>query len=326
LWLQVTSKDTVLFTAEAYLSHKCSQSSSTSKRDEVRAQLARLIRCPHLSRFWLTATVASKGPGSQHFLGDLHPHLVELASLQLAGPLHCAAAAVAAIAASMPNGSNGGSNALLPYGGSNGGSSSGSNGGSDGSFVSRDSGSTVAALLQASEVQQLLQGCPPSWLRGPRVIRALAGGVTVQWKVQMESLVRFCQEGFSKASAGQKLDSMLSERSSAPIGGMAWRPRFELLNDSEGGVLLGLFAGPVDAPANMFYQFSYQLNCQGFARNGTSGFTKDSRSCGWADFFELGPMTAGWDEVAWAAKGQQGRFWWSLLCAVSAMRRANTDT
>jgi hypothetical protein len=119
----------------------------------------------------------------------------------------------------------------------------------------------------------------------------------------MEDLVRFCREGVIKASAGQVINSMLSENSSAPIGGMAWRPRFELLNDLEGGVLLGLFAGPVDVPANMFYKFSYNLTCQGVARNGTSGFTKDSRSCGWANFFDLGPMAGGWDEAAWAAKG-----------------------
>jgi hypothetical protein len=167
-------------------------------------------------------------------------------------------------------------------------------------------------VLQGLQVQQLLHDCPPSWHKGPRLTKPLPSSVKAAWRLPIADLAKYCSDGFAKTSAGkpQDITPLVSPGRSPPLGGLAWQPRFELLPDSEGGLLLGLHAGPVNPPANMFYSFSYQLSCravsavgtvqelEGCQREGRSGYTRDSRGCGWADFFELGPMVGMWDEVA----------------------------
>lgn len=78
----------MLYTAQAYLdadSQHCmySQQSFLSRKQ----QLSVLIRCPHLSWFWLTAAaLASDADRSKMLLGDLQPTLKQLMLAQQVAP------------------------------------------------------------------------------------------------------------------------------------------------------------------------------------------------------------------------------------------------
>jgi hypothetical protein len=66
----------VLFTAEHYISH-IRNSCDRSQWDFAKHQLARLTRCPHLSRYWLSASIAAE-QAYMRLLADLRPQLRRL--------------------------------------------------------------------------------------------------------------------------------------------------------------------------------------------------------------------------------------------------------
>lgn len=72
--VQVATEDTVLFTAQAYADQP--RRLDAPHRQAVAQQLAQLIRCPHLSPFWLTA--AARPTGQQLLLAALKEQLLEL--------------------------------------------------------------------------------------------------------------------------------------------------------------------------------------------------------------------------------------------------------
>jgi hypothetical protein len=60
LLMQVATEDTVLFTAEAYLNNMPTDTDEECTTQEAaKGKLAPLIRCPHLSQFWVAAAVLS---------------------------------------------------------------------------------------------------------------------------------------------------------------------------------------------------------------------------------------------------------------------------
>jgi hypothetical protein len=57
----VASEDTVLFTAEAYVNNMPTETDEEcTAKEAAKAKLAPLIRCPHLSQFWVAAAVLSE--------------------------------------------------------------------------------------------------------------------------------------------------------------------------------------------------------------------------------------------------------------------------
>lgn len=77
--LQVASEDTVLYTAQQYINQLAEQ-----QQAHARQRLAPLIRCPHLSRYWLAASVTSAA--DTMLLAELRPHLRHLLILGEAKP------------------------------------------------------------------------------------------------------------------------------------------------------------------------------------------------------------------------------------------------
>jgi hypothetical protein len=73
---QVASEDTVLYTARQYISNL-----EDEQYDQAQQQLARVIRCPHLSRFWLSGSVNSADAGDM-LLAELQPQLRQLLLLR----------------------------------------------------------------------------------------------------------------------------------------------------------------------------------------------------------------------------------------------------
>lgn len=97
--LQVASEDTVLFTAQRYVMR-----SKGAQRDHARRLLAPLVRCPYLSRFWLTAS-ANSVEAETILLAELRPHLRRLLMLAEAQPNYVVSAAdlqVGALLAGVP--------------------------------------------------------------------------------------------------------------------------------------------------------------------------------------------------------------------------------
>lgn len=81
LSLQVATEDTVLFTAEQY----CQQLKSGVEQQAAQQALAQLIRCPHLSLYWLSAPVLATDK-DKHTLHGLGPQLRTLLAMRIAGP------------------------------------------------------------------------------------------------------------------------------------------------------------------------------------------------------------------------------------------------
>lgn len=77
--MQVACEDTVLYTLQRYLS-TCSQ----EQQQHARQVLAPLVRCQHLSQFWVVDAVASTKP--THPLAELRPQLMKLLMLRNAQP------------------------------------------------------------------------------------------------------------------------------------------------------------------------------------------------------------------------------------------------
>jgi hypothetical protein len=78
--LQVASEDTVLYTAQQYVYQLGKEQQAHAKQ-----LLAPLIRCPHLSRYWVTASVNSAKADTM-LLAELRPHLRHLLMLTEAKP------------------------------------------------------------------------------------------------------------------------------------------------------------------------------------------------------------------------------------------------
>jgi hypothetical protein len=69
---QVSAEDTVLYTAQYFF-----QKQSYQNKQQTMNKLAPLVRCPHLSQFWLSASVLSSG-AHKLLLRDLQPQLKQL--------------------------------------------------------------------------------------------------------------------------------------------------------------------------------------------------------------------------------------------------------
>jgi hypothetical protein len=75
---QVASEDTILYTAQTY-SNKLS---SISRRLHAKDRLAPLVRCRHLSPFWVSASVLSDN-AQNLLLWELKPQIKQLLLLNL---------------------------------------------------------------------------------------------------------------------------------------------------------------------------------------------------------------------------------------------------
>lgn len=89
----MASEDTILYTAQQYTDHLGEgQQDFAGQQVFACQQLAPLIRCPHLSRYWLTASVNSAMADTM-LLAELRPHLRRLLMLAEAQPSYVVAAA-----------------------------------------------------------------------------------------------------------------------------------------------------------------------------------------------------------------------------------------
>jgi hypothetical protein len=141
-------------------------------------------------------------------------------------------------------------------------------------------------------------GAPGSWGLGARQIRPLSDGVQLMWWVTVEQLKQACMDSFA-----QKKAVAINSSSSPPMGGVGWRLRIEC-KQQDGGTVVGLYAGPFpdDLLAGSYFRAKFTIRWQGEQRTLTSACVACNHSWGYANYFNLQPMSGVvWDEAAWAA-------------------------
>jgi hypothetical protein len=249
LCLQVASEDTVLYTAQAYTEHlELSGSSSHPALNE----LARLVRCPHLSQYLLSASVLSID-ADKLVLRRLQPQLMQLLLLK---------------AACRPD-----------------------------------------ASLSADDLKGAVVNAPGSWLLPVRDIQPVSSA-SIQWELDAATIRQAAQ-----TSASQEKTTILKSPTSCLLGGISWGLELYCHHSKEGedGSLvcteIGLYARAKSLPSGSLCRCTYTVECVGVDEvmvcKGSNLFHSVGNESAWGrnDFFKLGPMAGGFDEVAWAAKG-----------------------
>lgn len=89
-----------------------------------------------------------------------------------------------------------------------------------------------------------------------------------------------------------------------PTNGCSILETISLLQASEEGALVDLYVGPSTRILGTFYKFRCSLALNGRPPQTWSSDVATGDECfGFIDYFGVGPMAAGWDEVAWASQG-----------------------
>uniref|UniRef100_A0A383VZ76 BACK domain-containing protein n=1 Tax=Tetradesmus obliquus TaxID=3088 RepID=A0A383VZ76_TETOB len=164
-------------------------------------------------------------------------------------------------------------------------------------LVSLQSLKRIAFTGELAAALEAMEGAPASWLLRPRQIKPLVDGVRLQWRLPVEQLQQACRDSFAQ----QQVVHIYSP-DSPPLGAVAWRMLVEC-EQQEGGTVVGLFVGPVEVPAGIYYKFETTLSWQD-SKHTFSSPCLNSDGHGYNDFFDMKPMAGdGWDAAAWAAAG-----------------------
>ena len=212
----------------------------------VAEALAPVIRCQHLSLYWLSACVLSKDEEMSGLLRPFKKQVQQLLLMRLA----------------------------------------------DNHYVPTQ-----------DELQQHLEGAPVAWLLGRRASKGV-GYLELVWPLRIDKLRRAAQQ----SAAEKDLVELECPLVSAPLGGMTWSMVVQANWDADKkATLVGLYCVPRNAPNNLFYRCLFNIDVEGAPE--LSGSIDCSRilpgrqGCGRPDMFELGHMSGGWDDAAWAATG-----------------------
>jgi hypothetical protein len=234
-------QDTALLFAQAY-----AQLGVTGSQQQAVDRLTPLVRCPHLSQHWLSASVLSDD-ADKLLLRGLQPQLKRLLLLKPA---------------------------------------------------------RITELgLSVADIVRGIPGVPASWLLPVRTITPLSN-VEVEWELDVAAI----RQAAKDSATGQGTTSLTSPTSSSPLGGVRWGMELQCSWDArKQGSKVGLFAKGASLPTGSFCRCTYSLNCAAVAFiNRPAGYTSylgNNWGMGFDDFFRLGAMLGGFDEVAWVAKG-----------------------
>ena len=157
-----------------------------------------------------------------------------------------------------------------------------------------------SAALGVDDIKRHVPQVPPSWLLPARDIKP-ARSRKVEWQLDVAAIKQAAQD-----SAKRQASSTLASPSIL-VGGVRWRMelacRWEASKQCS-RVDVDVMAAPPGIPPGAVCRCTYSVDCdvaKGFALD-TDCFTTTTR-WGRDDFFKVGPMPAGFDEAAWAAKG-----------------------
>jgi hypothetical protein len=153
--------------------------------------------------------------------------------------------------------------------------------------------------MGADVISNNVAGAPASWLLPVSDVQPLVGPTSsaeVEWQLDVADIRRAVQDSYS-----QQRRIELKAPSCCLLGGVAWEMYLPIRWDaSKAGSTVGLYVR-TKLPAGTFCLCMYSLVCVGVAAVERSHLFGPSN--GARDFFELGCMSGGFDEAAWAAKG-----------------------
>lgn len=155
--------------------------------------------------------------------------------------------------------------------------------------------------VQADDLQELLPGAPDSWVAAKRASTQVSS-VTLVWELDVGTLR---EEALRSVMQGTPT-ILSSPILSSPMGGIVWSMLLHCeYRADEGGSLITVFAEATNACVDTYLRFSFALSVEGssLSCSGASKTLTDRKGWGWPDFFEVGTMSGGWDDAAWAANG-----------------------
>jgi hypothetical protein len=126
----------------------------------------------------------------------------------------------------------------------------------------------------------------------------------MDWEVDVAAIRQAAQD-----SAGHKKEINVWSPTTGLMGGVMWGMVLQCDWDADDqGSTISVFATPENIPSGALYRCTYSLECVGVQveavelRDETDIFAH-AQYWGSVDLFMLGPMSGGFDEAAWAAKG-----------------------
>lgn len=138
---------------------------------------------------------------------------------------------------------------------------------------------------------------PESWKKGRRQ-SVLEQPAILVWELPVRQLAAAC-----KKAAEQRSTEWMHGPESPPFAGVSWKMHIKCKGEEE-VTTVGLFTGPCNTAPGLYVKFQFSISCNDRpARASTSDCIDSTRYWGWADFFEVGSMSGGWDAAAWAGKG-----------------------
>lgn len=232
---QVASEDTVLYTAQAYITAQ----QGTRQRSAALQHLSQLVRCPHLSHFWLTAAL---DPACGQFVLK---------------PLKQQVRALMAFLQVQPRG-----------------------------------------RYKIDRFKAAVPDAPASWALGACKLQHAPRSVSVSWQLPVRDLKEAC----IRAATEQIRVELVAPSVSAPLCGVAFTITAKCRGSSQ-GTHVGLFVKPQGVPAGIFCGYAKTLAAGGIQHSSQHTISEGGSERGWQNFFKLGYMAGGWDELAWASKG-----------------------
>ena len=157
--------------------------------------------------------------------------------------------------------------------------------------------------VDGADVQDggLLAGAPPSWALARRVSKPVSS-VQLVWQLDVSEL----RDAARRCAAQQSDDQALcAPESSPPLGGISFFMKF-YMKFEDGGVRVDFFGLPESLPHDMLYTCKFRVQVEAIAIDYSLPAMRKpigEITPGWSDFFQVGPMAGGWDEVAWAGHG-----------------------
>lgn len=217
----------------------CDQLDSADAQEAAEEVLAPLIRCQHLSLYWLSAPLlASEG---QQLLSRLKPKLGLLLSARVAHRQH--------------------------------------------QFTTIELSEAVLTALA-------------SWSLPKREFRHVKS-VTLTALFSISELKEKAQQCAEQQEA-MTLDCPLK---SPPLGGVCWQLKLDCQWDAAAkAVDITVSVTPCNLGEGTSCSFDCSISCEAVSTGLDACTLCEGRESYWSDFFEVGLMAGGWDEVAWAAK------------------------
>jgi len=150
----------------------------------------------------------------------------------------------------------------------------------------------------AARLKVLVPDAPASWLLGCRQEKQAPEFVEDVWQLPITELKEAC----IRAAADKQAVGLVSPGEFAPLYGRTFAFMLECIG-SDDGTMIGAYLRPSLGTLDTVTHMQFNVAVHPHQAKDASGVVEARSWWGWHDFFDIGVMSGGWDEAAWAAKG-----------------------